>query len=231
MQTFGRDPKWLGGELGITMVLHTWSQTLEPPLHVHCIVTGGAWDADANQWSATKRRDFLFPVRALSKVFRAKYTAGLHDAFTPSASSLGAPPPRWPRRAPLSRGSTGCTHTTGSSMPSRRLPASGRSSPTWAALRTGWRSVMSGFVALKDHQGLFSVARQPAWRAGEDHGLSRPRLLPALPAPCAARRLRSGFAITGSWAIGTGPRVSAAVGPSSRWRGQPSSPLNPPQHS
>ena len=29
LQTFGRDPKWLGGDLGITMVLHTWSQTLE----------------------------------------------------------------------------------------------------------------------------------------------------------------------------------------------------------
>ena len=41
LQTFGRDPKWLGGELGITMVLHTWSQTLEHHIHVHCVVTGG----------------------------------------------------------------------------------------------------------------------------------------------------------------------------------------------
>ena len=49
LQTFGRDPKWLGGELGITMVLHTWSQTLDQHLHVHCIVTGGALDtAQAN---------------------------------------------------------------------------------------------------------------------------------------------------------------------------------------
>ncbi len=42
LQTFGRDPKWLGGELGITMVLHTWSQSLEYHIHVHCVVTGGA---------------------------------------------------------------------------------------------------------------------------------------------------------------------------------------------
>src|SRR5215813_7460037 len=64
LQTFGRDPKWLGGELGITMVLHTWSQTLDQHLHVHCIVIGGALDTAQEQWIATKRRDFLFPVRA-----------------------------------------------------------------------------------------------------------------------------------------------------------------------
>ena len=28
LQSFGRDPKWLGGEIGITMVLHTWGQNL-----------------------------------------------------------------------------------------------------------------------------------------------------------------------------------------------------------
>src|SRR5215510_9995991 len=89
LQTFGRDPQWLGGELGITMVLHTWSQTLEQHLHVHCIVTGGALDTDQEQWVATKRRDFLFPVRALSKVFRAKYLAGLHEAFTQQRLQFG----------------------------------------------------------------------------------------------------------------------------------------------
>lgn len=89
LQTFGRDPKWLGGELGITMVLHTWSQTLEQPLHVHCIVTGGALDTAQEQWIATKRRDFLFPVRALSKVFRAKYLAGLQEAFTQQRLQFG----------------------------------------------------------------------------------------------------------------------------------------------
>src|SRR6267378_1019058 len=39
LQTFGRDPKWLGGELGLTLVLHTWGQTLEHHIHVHGIVT------------------------------------------------------------------------------------------------------------------------------------------------------------------------------------------------
>jgi hypothetical protein len=71
------------------MVLHTWSQTLEPHLHVHCIVTGGALDTEQEQWIAPKRRDFLFPVRALSTVFRAKYLAGLHEAFAQQRLQFG----------------------------------------------------------------------------------------------------------------------------------------------
>ena len=82
LQTFGRDPTWLGGELGITMVLHTWSQTLEHHIHVHCVVTGGALAPDRDRWIPTKRRDFLFPVHALSRVFRGKYLATLHEAYT-----------------------------------------------------------------------------------------------------------------------------------------------------
>ena len=81
LQTFGRDPRWLGGDLGITMVLHTWSQTLEHHMHVHCVVTGGALAPDATRWIPTKRRDFLFPVQALSRVFRGKYLTALQDAY------------------------------------------------------------------------------------------------------------------------------------------------------
>ena len=82
LQTFGRDPKWLGGELGITMVLHTWSQTLEYHMHVHCVVTGGAFAPDGSRWIPTQRRDFLFPVHALSRVFRGTYLATLQEAYT-----------------------------------------------------------------------------------------------------------------------------------------------------
>jgi hypothetical protein len=82
LQTFGRDPMWLGGELGITMVLHTWSQTLAHHIHVHCVVTGGALAPEEDRWIPTKRRDFLFPVKALSRVFRGKYLAALQEAYT-----------------------------------------------------------------------------------------------------------------------------------------------------
>ncbi len=80
--TFGRDPRHLGGTIGITAILHTWGQTLAQHLHLHCLVTGGALAANGSQW-ITGRSSFLFPVRALSIVFRAKYLDGLqraHDA-------------------------------------------------------------------------------------------------------------------------------------------------------
>jgi hypothetical protein len=76
LQEFARDPKHLGAELGITAVLHTWGQTLTEHVHVHCIVTGGGLTADGTQWRSCRRR-FLFAVKALSKVFRGKYLAGL----------------------------------------------------------------------------------------------------------------------------------------------------------
>jgi hypothetical protein len=75
--TFARDPKHLGGEPAITMVLHTWGQNLTEHVHVHCVVSGGGLSADCSRWIATRRHGFLFPVLALSKVFRGKYLAAL----------------------------------------------------------------------------------------------------------------------------------------------------------
>ena len=37
--TFGRDPRHLGGTVGITAILHTWGQALTQHLHLHCLVT------------------------------------------------------------------------------------------------------------------------------------------------------------------------------------------------
>ena len=77
--TFGRDPRHLGGPIGITAILHTWGQTLTQHVHLHCLVTGGALAADGAHW-VSGRAAFLFPVRALAAVFRAKYLAGLQRA-------------------------------------------------------------------------------------------------------------------------------------------------------
>lgn len=77
----GRDPRWLGAQLGITSVLHTWTRELLFHPHVHCIVTGGGLSLDGKRWIAT-RPDFLFPVRVLGRLFRGKFLAGLahlHD--------------------------------------------------------------------------------------------------------------------------------------------------------
>ena len=75
---FGRNN--LGGLLGVTLVLHTWDQQLRPHFHLHGVVTGGALSFDYESWQPTHPR-FLFPVRALSKVFRGKFLDGLLELF------------------------------------------------------------------------------------------------------------------------------------------------------
>ena len=77
---FGRDPRHLGGTIGVTAILHTWGQPLTQHLHLHCLVTGGALAADRSRW-IPGRSSFLFPVGALARVFRAKYLEGLQRAF------------------------------------------------------------------------------------------------------------------------------------------------------
>ena len=68
---FSLNPKWLGAKPSITMVLHTWGQNIDQHIHVHCIISGGGLTKN-KQWNNAKRK-FLFPIRALSKVFRGKY--------------------------------------------------------------------------------------------------------------------------------------------------------------
>lgn len=65
----------LGGQVGFTLVLHTWDQRLRPHFHLHVLIASGAVSADRSRWIAGGN-DFLFPVRALSKMFRGKFLAG-----------------------------------------------------------------------------------------------------------------------------------------------------------
>jgi hypothetical protein len=73
---FGENPRWLGGSIAATLVLHTWGQTLSQHLHLHCLVAAGALHPDGH-WI----RGFLFPIKALSRVFRGKFIAGLRRLF------------------------------------------------------------------------------------------------------------------------------------------------------
>lgn len=75
---FGRHR--FGAQLGVTAVLHTWSQTLLDHYHLHCIVTGGGLTPDGAQWVAAQPH-YLFPVKALSAVYRGKFCTGLHELY------------------------------------------------------------------------------------------------------------------------------------------------------
>ncbi len=82
---FGRNK--LGGQLGFTMVLHTWDQTLGAHYHVHCLIAAGALSPERDRWTRVDPR-FLFPVKALSKVFRAKFLDGLRKTHEQDELSL-----------------------------------------------------------------------------------------------------------------------------------------------
>ena len=78
LTTFAANPRWLGGIPAFSLVLHTWQQDLGRHVHVHALMAGGALTA-TGEWQAAKR-GFLFPVQALSRVFRGKFVAALEAA-------------------------------------------------------------------------------------------------------------------------------------------------------
>jgi predicted RNA-binding Zn-ribbon protein involved in translation (DUF1610 family) len=74
---FGRSR--LHAQIGVTAVLHTWTRDLRFHPHVHCIVTAGGLD-EHDHWIPTRSR-YLFPVKAMSKVFRGKLLDGLDRLY------------------------------------------------------------------------------------------------------------------------------------------------------
>ena len=53
--TLCHDSTWLGAEVGLVEVLHTWTRDLRWHPHVHQIVTAGGWDAEAQRWIPARR--------------------------------------------------------------------------------------------------------------------------------------------------------------------------------
>ena len=88
---FAANPRWVGGTgsangstgnpmPAFSLVLHTWTQDLQLHLHVHAVMACGALDAQGAWLVPTRQPDFLFPVHALSQVFRGKFMAALQQA-------------------------------------------------------------------------------------------------------------------------------------------------------
>ena len=84
LQAFSDDPKYLNAKMGMISILHTWGQTLTLHPHIHCIVPNGGlskngrWVFPKKQTAKSNRKQkYLFPKKAMSKVFRAKFMACL----------------------------------------------------------------------------------------------------------------------------------------------------------
>jgi len=81
LKDFGNKEKWIGGKAGATAVLHTSGQNLHYHPHIHFIVPAGALMSNGKWKHSRNRGKYLFNVRSLSNVFRARFVAGLRLAI------------------------------------------------------------------------------------------------------------------------------------------------------
>ncbi len=79
LKDFGLNPKNLGAEIGMTMVLHTHNRKRDYHPHIHVVVPGGGVDKHRRQWKKKKGK-YLFNQDAMAKVFRARFLAALNEA-------------------------------------------------------------------------------------------------------------------------------------------------------
>ena len=95
LKEFGQ--KYLGGEIGFTLVLHTWGQVMQEHLHLHFIVTGGALVSTGStqrvssphgfRWQAASHK-FLFPAKLLSNQFRNRFCFALSQLWAAERGKL-----------------------------------------------------------------------------------------------------------------------------------------------
>ena len=99
LRTIAADPKHLGAQIGVTLVLHTWGSALTHHPHVHGIVPGGGLSADGERWVAC-RPGFFLPVRVLSRLFRRRFLEELDQPRIAAAGcSSSVSTPHSPTRA------------------------------------------------------------------------------------------------------------------------------------
>jgi hypothetical protein len=72
LQQVAQNPAFLGAQTGALAILHTWGQTLCLHPHIHMLVPAGGLDPDGWQWHNSPKK-FFVPVKALSRIFRARF--------------------------------------------------------------------------------------------------------------------------------------------------------------
>lgn len=74
------NPERLGAEIGMIAILHTWGQNLLLHPHIHCVIPAGGLAPEHDHWVNSRHRFFL-PVKALKRLFRGKFIAGLKRLY------------------------------------------------------------------------------------------------------------------------------------------------------
>lgn len=75
-----RDKKYLGADIGFTILLHTWGQNLMNHPHIHCVIPGGGLSLDGSKWIKSKKK-FFIPVKVLSRKFRGKFLYYVNELY------------------------------------------------------------------------------------------------------------------------------------------------------
>jgi hypothetical protein len=103
VQQLAADPKYLGAQVGLVALLHTWGQTLSLHPHLHVLATGGGLSCnhqgvidDRPCWRSS-RAGFFLPVRVLCRLFRGKFLTGLAQAQAQGQLRLRAGQVPFPR--------------------------------------------------------------------------------------------------------------------------------------
>lgn len=91
LRDFGSNPKNLGAEIGMSMVLHTHNRKLNFHLHVHVVLPGGGVDKHTRQWKKKKGK-YLFNEKNMAKVFRARFMEAIAQAGLPIPKAV---PKKW----------------------------------------------------------------------------------------------------------------------------------------
>jgi hypothetical protein len=83
IQSLGQDSRFVGGQMGLVGVLHTWGRDMSYHPHIHYLIPAGGLAVDEQVWLPA-RTNFLLPVKALSKIIRAKFRDALRqtDCFS-----------------------------------------------------------------------------------------------------------------------------------------------------
>lgn len=88
IKDFASNPKFLGANPGMIAILHTWGQNLSLHPHLHCIVPGGGITVGGKWKSSRNKGKYLFPVKKVSKVFRARFVAALRKELEPQSTDF-----------------------------------------------------------------------------------------------------------------------------------------------
>jgi hypothetical protein len=91
-QHLAKDARFVGVQIGMVGILHSWGRNLAYHPHIHYLVPAGGLATDVHPWLPA-RQDFLLPVKAFSKIFRGKFRQVLQK----TALFMQVPARVWPQ--------------------------------------------------------------------------------------------------------------------------------------